>query len=335
MRIKDDSALAAGRNGAPQNARFIPRNFLIEEHLDGSRANTYAASFPNAGPMDFAEWNIAHNQYLEEHIFTKPTATHNYHLVPQDDAGACSETFRSGPALIPFQRTDFDTYFIRVIPASDLAYLAQENEARIFSLGEQVVVNPSASGPAHQELSRIFDEAFYGPRCDHRPVFAAFYDDFLNELRDPEDVAWAGQLRDRLGLYHINQWQVGGLPRRVFLFRYQVRELPRHPGDSERRPIAIPMVLDHRLSEAFCPAPQELDKGRLLNLQADAVEEPVREVLHLFMPMQVKHLFRVGLITTPVPEDLNSVRRDHLIWVRLQANRDAYAAGTDADLFQV
>lgn len=332
-RAKDDSTLDGRRNGAPPNTRFIPRSFLLEEHLDPSRVASYATFLPNDGAVSFDEWNTAHNEYLNRLIFCKPPGTHDYRYIEPDNPDICPETFRGRLALIPFQGTDLDTHFIRIIPVSDLAYLSGESAERIVELGTEVAADPSGSSAAHVALSIIFDTAFNGAVCDHRPVFAAFYEDFLDELDDLADTTWPDKLRNRLGLYHINQWQPGGLPRAVFLFRYPVRELPRHPDDADRRPISIPVVLDHRLSEAFCPAPTELGRGRLLNLKAGAFEEPAREVLHLFMPMQVEHLFRVGFVETPVPEDLAPARRDHLLWMRLEANREDYASETDDDLF--
>jgi hypothetical protein len=70
-----------------------------------------------------------------------------------------------------------------------------------------------------------------------------------------------------------------------------------------------------------------------VNLEANAADQPAREVLHLFMPLEPKHLFRVGTVTTPVPDYLGPTRRDHLLWLRLLSDRDDYAAATDSDLF--
>lgn len=329
--VKDHPALALGRGGTAQNTRFIPRNFLLEEHLDPSRVASYATQLPPAGPRDFTEWDSAHKGYLLRHVFRAPPAVHDYRFVPRDNPAVCPETFRAPLVLVTLQRTDLDTAFIRLVSVADIAWFSREKEDRIFSLGEQAMADLREDNPARQELSRIFGEACSG--CQHRPVFAAFYEDFLDELRDPANIAWPNQLRDRLGLYQINQWRQGGLPRRVFLFLYAAKDIPRHPGEADRRPIAIPVVIDQELFEAFCSAPRELAQGRLLNLEDNAVKEPAREVLHLFMPLQIEHIFRVGQVTTPVPEDLAVARRNHLLWLQLLAARSDYASDTDADLF--
>jgi hypothetical protein len=299
--------------------------------LDQARIQSYAEFLNDSTTWNFEQWYDKHNEYLRVEVFVTGTQP-DYNLIDASDPTICPETFRGGQALIPFQGTDLDTHLIRLVPVADLAYLSNKTEDHIFSLGEQVLLSQNPRDPAYVELSMILDSAFNGPRADHRPVFAAFYEDFKEELQAPTNDMWANQLRDRLGLFHINQSKPLGLPRKVFLFRYPVREVPRHAGKSSSRPLAIPGVLDQNLFEAFCPAPRELDRGRLVNLKADALEEPAREVLHLFMPMKVEHLFRAGKVTNPVPEDLKNPRRDHLIWMRLHSDRQLYASDTDGDL---
>jgi hypothetical protein len=324
VKAKDDLNLAPGRGGTPQNICLIPRNFLIEERLDPSRVKSYSDVVASANPSSFGEWESVHKEYLGEHVFcgTRPS-THDYRYIERANPGVCPETFRAATALFTFQETDFDTELIRVVQVSDInGLLDGRMEEEIFSLGEQAVADPRRDNPARRQLSQIFAEVH--ERCDYRPVFAAFYEDFLAELRDPTSTTWADELRDRLGLYHINQYQKEGLPRRVFLFQYKVRELPYHTGEADRRPLAVPVVLDHRFSEAFCPAPPELDRGRVLNLKAGGSMEPAREVLHLFMPMRVENLVRVGKVNTPVPTDLAQARNDHLIWLQLLADREDY-----------
>jgi hypothetical protein len=328
---KNDVGLVPGGAEDPRNTRFIPRNFLIDERIDEGRATNYAAALPSAGPASFAQWNAAHNRYLDERVFKKPIGVHNYHSIDMDDEAVCPETFRAPLALTAFQGTDLDTDFIRMMAVSDLAWLSGGVAGEIYELGKRVVEDPTPSNPSRDDLAAILDEAFHAARCDHRPIFAAFYEDFLDALRDPDSVTWPNQVRDRLGLYHCSQWSIP-FPRPVFLFRYAVRELPHRRGDPDRRPLALPGVLDHRFAPAFCPAPKELRQGQLSNLNTSANEQPAREVLHLSMPLQPKHLFRVGMVTTPVPDYLGPTRRDHLIWLRLLSGREDYAAATDHDL---
>lgn len=339
------NAAAPPPNGGADNTHFIARNFLIEEHLDPSRVESYAAKLPPAGVSDFKEWNAAHETYLRSQVQRKPPGKHDYRHVERGDPAVCPETFCADTALLAFKGIDLKTFFIRLVPVTDIARfygdVTREMEEHIYSLGQKVAADPDADTPERQELSLILDEAYN--RCDHRPVFAAFYDDFVNDLRDPSDPAWPNRVRDRLGLYRVSQLSNRRPPHRVFLFRYPVEDIPRLKNPVEditrrrvsldQRLLAVPCVLDQGLYEAFCPSPRELDKGRLLNLQTDSFEGPAREVLHLFMPMRAERLFRVGLVTAPVPENLAPSRRDHLIWVRMEAEREDYAYDTDGDLF--
>src|SRR5690242_10027966 len=114
-RTKDDPALAPDWNGAVENARFIPRNFLLEERLDRTRVSSYAGELPASGPGSFIDWQAAHNEYLKKHVFRRPPATHDYRTVPKDNPNVCPETFRADSALLTFRGTDLDTYLIRLV----------------------------------------------------------------------------------------------------------------------------------------------------------------------------------------------------------------------------
>ena len=326
---KDNADLGNRGSGSPTNARFIPRNFLLDERIADDRLASYASFLNGITDWNLEAWDAAHKDYLKRFVFVTPSAEHDPRFVATDDPRNCPETFRSASALQTFQTADRQTHFIRVVLAKDIARMADEDVGYVWSMGEAWVRDRQKTNPARNELARILDQAAHSDKCDHRPVFAAFYEDLVDDLKQAD---WPDRLRNRLGLYHINQWYPPGLPARVFLFRYPVEDLPRKRGETERRPLAVPSVLDHRFSEAFCPAPTGLNRGRLVNLKAGENVDPVREVLHFFMPYQVEHLFLVGEVTTPVPENLGSVRRDHLLWLQLTADRENYASETDADL---
>jgi hypothetical protein len=51
-RIKDDRGLGPVAGAAPQNARFIPRNFLLEERLEPDRVSSYGSFCLLAGRLD-------------------------------------------------------------------------------------------------------------------------------------------------------------------------------------------------------------------------------------------------------------------------------------------
>src|SRR5205807_2051892 len=105
--LKDNRALG--------NARFIARNFLLEERIDPLRLDSYVNDLRKNWPTNFGEWNRQHHGYLKK-VFVTPAATHDYHSVPKSDPDTCPETFRGELALLTFQATDLDTELIRLVP---------------------------------------------------------------------------------------------------------------------------------------------------------------------------------------------------------------------------
>ena len=233
-----------------------------------------------------------------------------------------------------FEDADLDTHLVRMVAVTDLAWLSGRTPGDIAAHGRRCVGDPNGGSGARGELDAVLEEAFLGPRCDHRPVFAAFYEDLMEELADRAGATWANQVRDRLGLYHLNSWG-GTFPIPVFLFRYPLRDVPREKGvtGASRRPLVVPTVLDHRFSEAFCPSPQVMVACQLVDIGPVPAKQPAREVLHPFMPMKAQHLYRVGEVNRPVPSDLGPARREHLEWLRLLSGDATHATGTDGDLF--
>src|SRR5258707_4234460 len=88
---KDDSRLTLGGSGdpsngsdGPNNTRFVPRNFLLEERLDASRVDSYASSLPALALSDFPTWNTVHNTYLMKHVFLPSPALHDFRFLSTD-----------------------------------------------------------------------------------------------------------------------------------------------------------------------------------------------------------------------------------------------------------
>jgi hypothetical protein len=190
---------------------------------------------------------------------------------------------------------------------------------------ESLAATPEALGLV-QGVLRAWNEA-----CDLRPAFVTFHaehEDLLGKTPAEDVPGWANILRDRLGLYHVRS---SGEPEPILVFRYRVGDVPELRGIGERRPLAVPTVLDGSLSEAFCPAPAAESSGRVLDLSA-ADREPASEVLHPYRHLEAREIFRVGEVTEGVPEDLAKARRAHLL--RLRESYPEYASPVDADLLE-
>ena len=108
----------------------------------------------------------------------------------------------------------------------------------------------AGSGPEKALVERFFD-SWNGER-DNRPCFAAFKDQLLPDLGDPD---WANRLRDRLGLTYESK--------PVALMEYDTLDVIAQskgmPGAAYR--FCIPSALDQRPSAQFFPTPQECGFG--------------------------------------------------------------------------
>lgn len=242
------------------------------------------------------------------------------------DETVAPETFRSF-AHEPLQGDDLNTELIHIIDVRTLAAMSNTPHGKIISCGE-ALTRSKADSKARAYLAQILEATF--DRCDYRPIFAGFYDDFREDMKTPD---WPNRLRDRLGLSKID----GVLNQHIFLFKYKALLLPDHPDQPESRPIAVPSVLDFRFSSAFCPAPIGFEPGRTVNLSGGGPPvTPARELLHKFMKMRVEYLEAFGKVTTLLPDDLAQARRSHLNWLRNQPPPlpacTTYADSTDSDM---
>ncbi|MFY9821583.1 MAG: hypothetical protein WAM82_09375 [Thermoanaerobaculia bacterium] len=196
-------------------------------------------------------------------------------------------------------------------------------ESDLVARATEVLASGDRGSAAWQDLAAYL--GFWSSRLDLRPTYATFWED-QRDLFEKHRPDWADALRDRLGLLHLNPGLRGEIP--ILVFRYPVREVPKHVQVRDGRPLAAPTVLDGELCEAFCPAPKGEIFGRVVDLSAP-FNEPSREVVHPFFPYRVEHLFRVGTVRRAVPTSLREARKTHLLAVQTLCSRADYAMGTD------
>ena len=156
---------------------------------------------------------------------------------------------------------------------------------------------------------------------DARPGFAAFKEQLAEELDAPD---WPCRLRDRLGLAH---YDARGGPIPIALMEYSVGEVLAALDDpGVACAITRPTVLDSRPWPWFFPAPAELCYGRTMSLAAiDDYDMLLAEILHCRLSYRRHHLVRLGEIRRPVVGlDLRTLRNDHLMALRLAADREAF-----------
>ena len=335
----DDFLLSLSQDTSLGNLRFISRNFLLDEGINSLRRKSYEANGGVTTHASFDDWVEIHNDYLNSHIFlVRPLPLPN--LLDVADEAYCPETFRCVDSFSTFGAADLDLYLIRVERAEHISRLAGLNSVdELLELARKVETQnlsrvgstTNQSTKEEQLLNSVLE--LWGRSLDMRPVWAGFWENFA-ELFGSEPAsdseAWSDELRDRLGLYHLNPFALSVPEIPILIFRYPVKILPRLKDNRTLRPITVPTVLDSRFCEAFCPAPRGQSCGFTVYLGHYEYQSQ-REILHPPIQFKSEHLFRVGLIKRSLPSDLSSARSLHLLWLRLETGRHDYSVITDGD----
>ena len=153
---------------------------------------------------------------------------------------------------------------------------------------------------------------------DHRPAFAAWRDQVLDEIAAPN---WPERLRDRMGLAHYGDTRVS-IP--VALMQYTVREVKAEAASlGVSTMFAAPTVLDSGPWEYFFPAPATMPCGRAMALMlVDDEKQLLAEMLHTRLTYLPHHIVALGTITRPAaPHDLKELRNRHLLAVQAASER--------------
>jgi len=338
-RIHEDLALWLGevaksvRGDAP---RLEARNFLLDEGVPEDRARSYLEHAGNT--FDSTDrWVAGHEEYLRGEIFLPQPPNGIPKTLDPGRPDRCPETFRYEESFRAFGKAYRKLWLVRVQDVRSLANATGRTEADLVRDAREWLAMRQAGGPVEPELEDRLDATLHAwnQQCDLRPTYASFlvdHESLLSESPEGGEPDWADRLRDRLGLYHLAP-SGPARPRPIFVFRYEVGSVPARKGLGQDRPLAVPGVLDSRLSPAFCPAPRDEPCGRVVALRTPpGGREPAREVLHPFRALLLSELYRVGEIRTPVPTDLGPARKAHLETLRRITGRGEYAAHTDPEL---
>lgn len=312
--------------------RFPARNFLLEENISAERCASYQANGAATAHANGADWDAAHEKYLRQQVFRPGPATGVPKTIEQDDEDICPETFRALASNSPFAHSAESLYLVRTEELSFISRLSGVNAQELKTWANDVVQNGS-SAKSFEGLNSALRGWSKG--IDLRPVFAAYWEDQQDLFgKSPIDdaVGWANQLRDRLGLAHLDPNDRGG-PIDVIVFRYPIKNLAQiETLATDMRALMPPSVLDGKFSQAFCPSPNGQKTGYTLDLSGE-LNSPQREVLHPTLAFTADNVFRVGTIDTDVDlESMDMFRGLHLMWLREQCANADYALDTDGDL---
>lgn len=315
--------------GTPKEGEsaFIARNFLLDEGVSAARFASYQRRGAVENHASIEVWRKRHQSYLGTQVqIAGGGLAPRPRLDPQDPA-ECPETFRDGFAISPFQDMDPRLDLLRVEALDFVAGRSGLTREQLTPLIDAAVAKALTA-----DQRNALDAALstWRLRTDHRPVFAAFWEDMKDLFEGDAPAEWADRLRDRMGLAHYAP--AGGKPFEIIVFRYRVDRLPRTIGTSAR-PLVSPTVLDGSLTDVFCPAPKGSPTGHTLDLNAESELEVRREVLHPAITPQSDDIFRRGSIRRSFDRELLPLARQrHLEQAREIASRPTYGLGTDGDL---
>ena len=308
------------------NARFIPRNFILDEGPTVPRAGTYVSNIGGSA-KDLPSWNTAHDAYFFDYIARPRPAFGAPSRVDPSNLGVWPETFADYLSGRSFAEIDENLLLIRVENADRIA---RANAIATNELTDMVneVLTRNSDPRLTFELDGLLET--WQEQSDLRPVFAGFYEQVADLLPTSSTApqAWADTLRDGFGLYHLDPVS-RGKSIAIFIFRYPVSLVPRHFSSVSARAVVRPSVLDCRLSEAFCPAPEGRIDGSTVDLGVRWTA-PWLEVVHAPCRWTSTHLCALGHIESGVPTTLDEARQVHLMY--LQEDSPGYGEGTDGDI---
>jgi hypothetical protein len=298
--LKDATAL--------KTKRFSARNFALECSLPIARVQKYMSRpdmpRPQADEEDtLEEFNYYHNNYVSENL----RSGLRLNLFDERDSN-CPDSFRPGRRLNEYGGSGDELLLVRLEEVDFIARQALEDPNDVFNM-----LNEVSDGVRDETLSRSLADSCtrllerWQMRVDNRPLFSAFWEETRGVAENPK-VGWADELRDKLGLAHIDPAQRGiGGEIRVVLFRYPIRIVPR--SASGMKLLVRPSVLDGTLNDAFYTAPGGSGAGATVDLQVRN-GQPWQEVIHPAVQFRSEHVWAVDKIRAPIP-DISSARGFH------------------------
>lgn len=299
------------RPGLSSTEFAILENLHWEERVGDERLTRYAQGFTDKDVSQIDHLKMAHAQYAEAFLEID---------VAEIDI---PDTFGAANSSNRWPHIEENLYLLRI---EDANFALRNTGVDLAELERAVQSRDGAI------LARVCE--MWNKKRDRRPAFATTeiaVDDLLEAARSD----WPHTLRDNLGLGHFDPIP-GSPPVPVLLLRYTVGEVmqDKKAGVSG---FAIPTVIDGRLNPFFFPTPKpnpgseaaQYEVGRAVNLAQVASQSDYKmglELVHSFVTYRPEHLWRIGYISRPLTSDLSALRSFHLDWLRLDTDRDDFAA---------
>jgi hypothetical protein len=292
--------------------RFVARNFLLDERVPFPREDSYKSTVALSDFRSETGWRDAHEEYLSARLFVT-------HGPPETFTNANRGNLLSD--LEPRQ------HLIHLERAEPIARSAGTRADRLLEIAGDFLAGQDGLRGTLADTLEVW------LRSRHRgPVFSSFWGEFSDLFEPDETSDWPDRCRDRMGMAHLAP--TGGPSIPVILFRHPLRTVLdlRAKIPEAIQLVAVPTVLDTRMSPAFCPAPQEAPYGHVLDLSSDVPYRLRFEVIHPTPDYRPEDIFRIGQITSAPARTIEQARGLHLSLLRDIILRGDYATQTNGDL---
>ncbi len=276
-----------------EEEHVVAWNLVHEEQVGLPRQGAYEGQM--LGANDFLEWNAVHSAYVKQHVNV--------------DRNGIAETFDANSKQAQFGPLEGNQWLVRVERLSR-AFSSASRLTDFTSLEEAMRHSSLGDTAAQGAVDRFLAE--WNDQRDGRPQFAAFRDEVANEFDSPD---WPDQLRDRLGLGHLNPGAAGPIEVAVMVYPAHESNRRQHKlGATCTAAFTRPTVLDAELNLFFFPIPLGADYGATLHLGQGKANVLTQEVLHLSFDYKREHLRKIGRITHPfeLGSSLSRARNTHL-----------------------
>ncbi len=280
-------------------------NFLHDQRPDPERSGAYNRNHSPAAPLGEA-FRESHIDYLRNNVDV-PLRVVPETFAPLNAAALLhpdGEQWLVRVENLTYAMNGLDTDKAAAVKAFDTAARDMKNHGGV--------------------IDRIVAWLNNRPRSGGRPRFAAFLDELAPDIEDDD---WMHRLRNRLGLAHLDPVPPHSIP--IALMKYTVEDVLEGLPPAERgRAVAVPSVLDGDTNPYFFPSPLESAFGRTIDLDDyanpdDRQSRLVSEILHRAFRYKPKHVFRLGLISRPIPNHpIRVLRNAHRECVSVEAKLD-------------
>lgn len=290
--------------------KVCAHNLLADERLSGTRGDFFEDLLTRS-PATAHDMRRAAIDYFNDYVHVSRGVPHTFMAI-------------NAPAGIAAVAPD-----LRLIRVEDLRSVLERTAINASQLMNALAGKAAGSRAL---LEWFINEWNNRPDIRRNPCsFSAIKDQCLSEIADPN---WPELLRNKFGLNHLDGGRSGEIP--VALMEFEAHDIL----DQTRATIdlaysfSIPTTLDSKPNAQFFPTPRvpnragpgPLEFGCPMSIGVIlSPDDLIAEILHFRLNYEVRHLVKVGTISTGLPTvDFREMRNAHLWALRIEADRADY-----------